>query len=91
MRSRPRPSTRRRSSRTAFAWSIASLADTLGSEGLAEIPTDGKFDPHTQEALLAQPSEADEGTVIQVLQKGYSLGDRVLRPARVVISAGADG
>jgi molecular chaperone GrpE (heat shock protein) len=29
--------------------------------------------------------------VIQVLQKGYTLGDRVLRPARVVISAGSDG
>ncbi len=67
------------------------LADTLGSEGLAEIPTEGKFDPHTQEALLSQPSEAEEGTVIQVLQKGYRLGDRVLRPARVVISAGTDG
>jgi molecular chaperone GrpE len=65
-----------------------SLADALGREGLAEIPTDGKFDPHTQEALLAQPSEAEEGTVIQVLQKGYTLGDRVLRPARVIISSG---
>jgi len=67
------------------------LADALVSEGLAEIATEGKFDPHTQEALLAQPSDAEEGTVIQVLQKGYTLGDRVLRPARVVISAGADG
>ncbi len=67
------------------------LADALGREGLAEIPTDGKFDPHTQEALLSQPSAAEEGTVIQVLQKGYTLGDRVLRPARVVISSGADG
>jgi molecular chaperone GrpE len=57
---------------------------------LTEIATDGKFDPHTQEALLAQPSEADEGTVIQVLQKGYTLGDRVLRPARVIISSGLD-
>jgi molecular chaperone GrpE len=65
-----------------------SLADVLAREGLAEIPTDGKFDPHTQEALLAQPSNEDEGTVIQVLQKGYSLGDRVLRPARVVVSGG---
>ena len=65
------------------------LADALAKEGLAEIPTDGAFDPHTQEALLSQPSEADEGTVIQVLQKGYSLGDRVLRPARVIVSAGA--
>jgi molecular chaperone GrpE len=66
------------------------LADALGREGLAEIDTNGKFDPHTQEALLSQPSEAEEGTVIQVLQKGYTLGDRVLRPARVIISAGLD-
>jgi len=65
------------------------LADALAKEGLAEIETDGRFDPHTQEALLSQPSEAEEGTVIQVLQKGYLLGDRVLRPARVVISAGS--
>ena len=65
-----------------------SLADALAKEGLVEVETDGPFDPHTQEALLAQPSEAAEGTVIQVLQKGYKLGDRVLRPARVVVSAG---
>ena len=65
-----------------------SLADLLARNGLTEIATDGPFDPHTQEALLAQPSSEDEGTVIQVLQKGYTLGDRVLRPARVVVSAG---
>src|SRR5881227_2442506 len=68
-----------------------SLADALAREGLVEVETDGAFDPHTQEALLAQPSEADEGAVIQVLQKGYKLGDRVLRPARVVVSSGTDG
>ena len=39
------------------------------------------------EALLSQPSEADEGSVIDVVQKGYTLGDRVVRPARVVIAA----
>ena len=66
-----------------------SLADALAKEGLVEVETDGAFDPHTQEALLAQPSEADEGTVIQVLQKGYKMGDHVLRPARVVVSAGS--
>jgi molecular chaperone GrpE len=66
-----------------------SLADALAKEGLVEVETDGAFDPHTQEALLAQPSDADEGTVIQVLQKGYKLGDRVLRPARVVVSSGS--
>jgi molecular chaperone GrpE len=65
-----------------------SLADLLAREGLIEVDTAGKFDPHTQEALLSQPSDEDEGSVIQVLQKGYKLGDRVLRPARVVISQG---
>jgi molecular chaperone GrpE len=63
-----------------------SLADALSREGLAEIDTDGKFDPHVHEALLTQSSEAEEGSVIEVLQRGYKLGDRVLRPARVVVA-----
>ncbi len=66
-----------------------SLAEALRKEGLVEIDTNGRFDPHVHEALLSQPSEAEEGTVIQVLQRGWRLGDRVLRPARVVVSAGA--
>jgi molecular chaperone GrpE len=65
-----------------------SLANVLAREGLQEVETGGRFDPHTQEALLSQPSEAAEGTVIQVLQKGYRLGDHVLRPARVIVSSG---
>ena len=65
------------------------LRAALEREGLVEIETDGKFDPHVHEALLTQPSEAEEGSVIEVLQKGYRLGDRVLRPARVVISQGS--
>ena len=64
-----------------------SLAAALSKEGLEEIATEGAFDPHVHEALLSQPSDADEGTVIEVLQKGYRLGDRVLRPARVVVAA----
>jgi molecular chaperone GrpE len=64
-----------------------SLADLLAKEGLAEIETEGLFDPHVHEALLSQPSDEDEGTVIEVVQKGYKLGDRVLRPARVVVAA----
>ena len=64
-----------------------SLADLLTKEGLAEIETDGKFDPHVHEALLSQPSDADEGSVIEVVQKGYKLGDKVIRPARVVVAA----
>jgi len=63
-----------------------SFADVLRKEGLEEVETDGKFDPHVHEALLSQPSEAEEGSIIEVLQKGYRLGDRVIRPARVVIA-----
>jgi molecular chaperone GrpE len=63
------------------------LAQLLEKEGLAEIDTGGKFDPHVHEALLSQRSDAEEGSVIEVLQKGYRLGDRVLRPARVVVAA----
>jgi molecular chaperone GrpE len=63
-----------------------SLADILQKEGLAEIETNGRFDPHVHEALLSQPSDEEEGTVIEVVQKGYRLGDRVLRPARVVVA-----
>jgi len=63
------------------------LKAALDREGLAEIDTNGVFDPHVHEALLSQPSDAREGSVLEVLQKGYRLGDRVLRPARVVVAA----
>lgn len=64
-----------------------SLASLLERHGLTEIDTEGAFDPHVHEALLAQPAEgAEEGSVLQVLQKGYRLGDKVLRPARVIVA-----
>jgi molecular chaperone GrpE len=63
------------------------LASTLVKEGLAEIATEGAFDPNVHEALLSQPSDEPEGSVIEVIQKGYTLGDRVLRPARVVVAS----
>ena len=62
------------------------LRSALAKEGLVEIETEGVFDPHVHEALLTQPSEQDDGAILEVIQKGYRLGDRVLRPARVVIS-----
>jgi molecular chaperone GrpE len=64
-----------------------SLASLLERQGVKEIATDGKFDPHVHEALLAQPSdEAEQGDVLDVIQKGYTLGDRVVRPARVIVA-----
>jgi molecular chaperone GrpE len=63
------------------------LAALLARNGVKEIETGAMFDPHVHEALLTQPSEAEEGSVIDVVQKGYTLGDRVVRPARVVVAA----
>jgi molecular chaperone GrpE len=63
------------------------LEEAVRRHGLEEIETNGAFDPHVHEALLTQPGEeAEPGSVLQVLQKGYRLGDRVLRPARVVVA-----
>jgi molecular chaperone GrpE len=64
-----------------------SLAALLERHGVTPISTEGKFDPHVHEALLSQPSEAEEGSVLDVVQKGYKLGERVVRPARVVVAA----
>ncbi len=66
-----------------------SLSALLERHGLTEIEANGPFDPHVHEALLAQPGDgAEEGSVLQVLQKGYRLGEHVLRPARVIVAQG---
>ena len=63
------------------------LAAVLASEGVEEISADGPFDPHVHEALMTQPAEGVEpGHVAHVIQRGYRIGDAVLRPARVVVA-----
>jgi molecular chaperone GrpE len=63
------------------------LAGVLAGEGLTEIETNGAFDPHVHEALMTMPAdESESGAVVQVVQKGYLLGDAVLRPARVIVA-----
>ncbi|MCF8157001.1 MAG: nucleotide exchange factor GrpE [Rhodoferax sp.] len=55
---------------------------------LAIAPTAGaKFDPHQHQAISVVPSEQEANTVVGLLQKGYSIADRVLRPALVTVSA----
>lgn len=46
-----------------------------------------KFDPHQHQAISVVPSEQEANTVVTVLQKGYSIADRTLRPALVTVSA----
>lgn len=49
-------------------------------------PAGEKFDPNKHQAISAVESEAEPNTVVQVLQKGYTLNDRVLRPALVMVA-----
>lgn len=65
------------------------FVDLMRRSGVEEIPTVGaEFDPHVHDAVVMQPSSQEEGTVTAVLERGYKQGDRVLRPARVVVSSG---
>lgn len=66
------------------------FVNLLAKAGVEEVPGVGlPFDPVIHEAVAVQPSELDEGLVSVVLERGYRQGDQVLRPARVVVSAGA--
>ncbi|ANZ63514.1 nucleotide exchange factor GrpE [Secundilactobacillus paracollinoides] len=65
------------------------LLDALTNNGVTEIKAAGeKFDPNIHQAVQTVPAEDDDHKdhVVQVLQKGYQLKDRVLRPAMVVVS-----
>ncbi|MDR1011155.1 MAG: nucleotide exchange factor GrpE [Opitutaceae bacterium] len=69
------------------------LKTTLGNHGLKEInPAPGeKFDPHQEDAIATQPSaDVAADHVLQVFRAGYTLNGRVLRPAAVVVSSGAE-
>lgn len=59
---------------------------------LAEIDPQGeKFDPHKHQAMSLVPGDAPPNTVVAVLQKGYTLNERILRPAMVMVSKPAEG
>jgi molecular chaperone GrpE len=53
-------------------------------------PVGEKFDPHRQQAISMVPSDAAPNTVVSVLQKGYVLHDRIIRPAMVVVAKAPD-
>ena len=67
------------------------LASALERNKVLEInPAAGaKFDPHQHQAISVVPAEQEPNTVVALLQKGYLISDRVLRPALVTVSASA--
>src|SRR3989338_9815748 len=65
----------------------AQFASTLKSEGLKPIGAVGKkFDPYLHEVMLKEKSDENEGIILEELQKGYMLNDKVLRHSKVKIS-----
>jgi molecular chaperone GrpE len=68
---------------------LGGLRETLARNGVEAVDPKGeKFDPTKHEALSTQPVDgAESGVVVEVLQKGYALGDQLVRPARVVVSS----
>jgi molecular chaperone GrpE len=68
---------------------LGGLRETLSRNGVEAVDPKGeKFDPTKHEALSTQPVDGTEsGVVVEVLQKGYALGDQLVRPARVVVSS----
>jgi molecular chaperone GrpE len=64
------------------------LRSAFQKANLTEInPQPGeRFDPHKHQAMAAVPSDADPNTIVSVMQKGYGLHDRILRPALVTVS-----
>ena len=65
------------------------LNDLLEENGLQAIEAEGKkFDPNLHEAIAHEPSGSAEGTVVRQARRGYRFKDRLLRPARVVVSSG---
>jgi molecular chaperone GrpE len=69
---------------------LKQFAGVLSTQGLEPIPAKGEpFDPNVHEALTHQPSmEYPADTVMEEFQRGYRLGDFVLRPTQVVVSSG---
>lgn len=68
---------------------LRQLSAALERNKVLEIapPAGTKFDPHQHQAISVVPAEQEANTVVTVLQKGYLIADRVLRPALVTVSA----
>ncbi|MFC5499496.1 nucleotide exchange factor GrpE [Caenimonas terrae] len=68
---------------------LRQLRSALERNKVIEInpPAGTKFDPHLHQAISVVPAEQEPNTVVTVLQKGYSIAERVLRPALVTVTA----
>ncbi|MSQ18646.1 MAG: nucleotide exchange factor GrpE [Betaproteobacteria bacterium] len=77
--------------RNGVELTLKQLIGLFEKSGVREInPPGEKFDPHKHQAISMLPSEQETNTVISVLQKGYMLNERVIRPAFVTVAKAKD-
>jgi molecular chaperone GrpE len=77
--------------RSGVELTLKQLEQVFDKQHLKVIdPLGEKFDPHRHQAISMLPSEQEPNTVLNVLQKGYVLSDRVIRPALVMVSKSPD-
>jgi molecular chaperone GrpE len=77
--------------RAGVELTLRQLETVFERQSLKEIdPVGQKFDPHQHQAISMLPSDREPNTVINVLQKGYLLHDRVVRPALVTVAKAKD-
>ncbi|MFA7300650.1 MAG: nucleotide exchange factor GrpE, partial [Sideroxydans sp.] len=70
---------------------LKQLAGVFGKFNIVEVnPVGEKLDPHKHQAIGVVESGQEPNTVVSVMQKGYTLNDRVLRPALVMVAKGKD-
>lgn len=76
---------------SGFKMAYDQLIQTLKEKGLTVLdPLHEVFDPHAHECLAQKPAEGiAEGIIVEVFRVGYRLGDRLLRPASVIIASGS--
>ncbi len=61
--------------------------DILKQKGLTSIKCEGNFDPYKHEVLMKVKSSKPEGTILEVLQRGYMFKDKVIRHAKIKVAA----
>ena len=77
--------------RTGVDMTLKNLLSAFEKSGVKEEnPVGQKFDPNKHQAIGMVESEQEPNTVVNVLQKGYLIADRVLRPAMVMVAKGKD-
>jgi molecular chaperone GrpE len=64
----------------------SNFVEVLKKEGLSEVDCVGVFDPYKHEIIMVKDSEEKEGTILEVVKKGYIFDDKLIRPASVIIA-----